>query len=94
MFSHFADSTNTVSAAIVTTIVNILLVVADQGFLDHVLSAFSLTRPHTHSHIVLPVHPPEINDSVWQWTLSCDVGLWAVHTLKTMRPKRNEIIYQ
>lgn len=36
----------------------------------------------THSYIVLPVHPPEVNDSVWQRALSCNICLWAIHTLK------------
>lgn len=35
----------------------------------------------THGYVVLPVHPPEVDDSVGQRALRCDVGLWAVHTL-------------
>lgn len=48
------------------------------------LSLLVLCPPmsHTHSYIVFPVHPPEVNDSVWQWALGCNVGLWAIHTLK------------
>lgn len=36
----------------------------------------------THSYIILPVHPPVVNDGVWQWALRCNVGLRAIHTLK------------
>lgn len=40
---------------------------------------------HTHSYVVLPVHPPEVDDRVRQRALSCDVGLWAIHALQKQR---------
>lgn len=36
---------------------------------------------HTHSYVVLPDHPPEVNDSVGQRALCRNIGLWAVHSL-------------
>lgn len=36
----------------------------------------------THSYIILPVHPPEVNDGVWQRALGCNVRLRAIHSLK------------
>lgn len=47
----------------------------------HPLTSSLLVRK-THSNIVFPDHPPEVDDSVRQWTLSCNIGLWAIHTLK------------
>lgn len=46
----------------------------------------------THSCFVLPVHPPEVDDRVRQRTLSCDVGMWAVHTLNR-RMKKTKSMY-
>lgn len=50
---------------------HILLFVCPSGL--HILN--------THSYVVLPDHPPEVDDGVWQRALRCDVGLRAVHTL-------------
>lgn len=36
---------------------------------------------HTHCYVVLPDHPPEVNDGVRQRALRRNVGLWAVHAL-------------
>lgn len=43
----------------------------------------------TYSHVVLPVHPPEVDDGVGQRALRCNVGLWAVHTL-SREPKTGQ----
>lgn len=36
----------------------------------------------TYGDVVLPVHPPEVDHSVGEGALSCDVGLRAIHALE------------